>query len=164
MRRSLVLASCLALATASGAFAAPDCSALLSQGCACVSAISKPGDVIGQLRVTGGDVRKTGAGDYTPLAPRTLEHLSVGDGVIVGDKGEAYLTAGLNCKERKLEPQTSVVVDDVNGCACVAIVGSEGIAPLETGSTNGNGRGAAIAATIAVGGGVYLLLKNSVSP
>ncbi len=165
MRRSLALALCISLAAATNASAASNCSALLSQGCTCVAPISKPGDVIGQLNVTGGDVRKTGTGDYTPLAPHTLEHLSVGDGVIVGDKGEAYLTAGLNCKDRKLEPQTSVVVGDVNGCACVAIVGSEGIAPLETGSTSGGGRGAALAAAIAAGGtGLYLLLRQSISP
>jgi len=166
MRRSLAFFLCISVAAATAASAAPNCSALLTQGCTCAAPINKPGEVIGQLNVTGGDVRKTGTGDYTPLAPHTLEHLKVGDGVIVGDKGEAYLTAGLNCQDRKLEPQTSVVVGDVDGCACVAVVGSERTAPLETGSTdsNGNGHAAAAAALLVGGATLFFALNHPASP
>lgn len=165
MRRLLGLALCISFSAATGVSAAPDCSRLLSEGCACVASIGEAGDVVGQLNVAGGDVRKTGTGDYTPLAPHTIERLRVGDGVIIGDNGQAYLTAGLNCKDRKLDAQTSVVVGNVNGCACVAIVGSDATEPLETGSIGGSGNGAALATTIVVGGtGLFLLLKQSISP
>jgi hypothetical protein len=159
MRRSAILALVLSMAAASGTHAAPNCNALLSEGCACAAPIA-PDRPVGKLTGIEGDVRKTGRGEYTPLASET-EDLNPDDGVVIGDGGKAYLTAGSNCQRLELRPRTSLVVREVDGCACVALVGSEGIQPLETGST-GEGAGDAALAAGFLGGtvGAILLLSQ----
>ncbi len=146
---------------ASGAAAAPNCSALLSQGCTCAVPV-EAGSPVGTLAVIAGDVRKSGAQQYTPLAVNTVVNLQPGDGILVGDRGEAELSAGGRCQARKLGPQSSLVVREVNGCACVAVVGRQQTDTTETGSI-AVGVGGAVAAA-AGAGGLFLLLDHPISP
>lgn len=161
MRRILLVAASATLITVSGeALAAANCSALLEQqDCACAVAIDRttPGP-LAELSNIQGDVLVSGTEGYTPIA--TVIPLNVGDSVIVPQDASAELSAGEACK-RTLQPETSLVIREIDGCACLAQVE----ATLDPETTGQIGETAGIAAFLAAGGTVtYFALNPPVSP
>src|SRR5665213_398210 len=157
MLRSIALGTALSIAAVVGARAAPpapDCGALLaSEGCTCAVPIT-PGSPVADLSSAVGDVQKTGAANYTPVSGSAT--LQVGDSVLLGVGGAAYLAAGPTC-QHALGQDTTIVVQQVGSCACIKTT---------TRAAGGSDTSGGLAA-LAVGGGAaaaVLLLSNQQQP
>lgn len=151
-RRAVALSFALSVLTATSSWAQVSCSFLVSSGgCTCAAAIGAASGLLGGI---GGDVKKSGAGGYSPINAET--GLTVGDGVLLGDDGKAALSAGPECQPRSLGPQTSVSVSQVGGCACFTVVENQVPPP----PPDGGGAALAAAAAVGVGAGVYLLTRT----
>lgn len=129
--RHLAIVVCFALTGLSGSvLAAPNCTPLLQQGCACAVPIDPTAAApLAQLSDIEGDVLVSGGDGFTPIGGPVP--LNVGDSVIVPEGGSARLAAGEAC-DRELQPETSLVIREIDGCACVAQVEAE-VDPQTTG-------------------------------
>lgn len=174
MRRILaafiLVAPVIAPAFAHAADTNAQCSALLDQGCACAVPLeSLDGNVFGTLEPISGDVLLTRTtGSQTAIS---IENVSVGDSVTVLENGNALLNAGPTC-QLQLPAQSSLVVREVEGCACASLVEVQRVASVPATEATGSGRGvlAAAVALAVAGGAAAILLSNgdddgdSVSP
>lgn len=171
MFRSIALGTVLSIVAVVGVQAtpaAPDCGALLaSEGCTCAVPIT-PGSPVADLNSVVGDVQKTGAANYTPVSGSST--LQVGDGVLLGVGGAAFLAAGPTC-QHALGHDTTLIVQQVGSCACIKTtstaaggVGTVGVGAVGLGA-GGLDAGTGVAA-LAVGGGTaaLLLLKSQEDP
>lgn len=152
------------------AFAEAQCSALLNQGCACAVPLESLREgVFGQLNPIVGDVLLTKvSGSH---AATSVENVSVGDGIVVLENGNASLNAGPSCT-LQLPAQSSLVIRAVEDCACASLVETQRVAQSQNPSGGGGRGGAALAAAAAIGvvgaGAAYLIYEsddgNPVSP
>ena len=164
MRRSAFALSLAFVCSAPGAWAGPQCSALIEQGCACaIDIASANGAPVATLREIQGDVLKSAMGEYTPVSSPT--GLNVGDGVLTKANGRAVVSADPACN-LALGPQTSVVIGQTDGCACIAVVGDWQAATGATGDDgDGGGGGGGLAALFAAGGlAAFLALHQASNP
>jgi hypothetical protein len=151
--RIIALSAALCLGLPAAALAAPNCAAIQARlGCGCAVPVV-PGQPVGQLTGVHGDVKKTGEGAFTPVSADVP--VQIGDGILTGKDGQALLTFGPACQQMKLASFTSVVVREVEGCACITSVDSGGApVPPVGGGVAAGGAGAAAPAVVAVGAGV----------
>ena len=93
--------------------------AQVKEGCLCILALPfKPTSPVAFLDKIKGDVLKSGQAGFTPVTARA--GLSVGDSVLFKANGQALLTAGASCNHL-VGPQASLIVKQIDGCACAAL-------------------------------------------
>ena len=154
MRGLTALALIVSAAAAGPAWAAADCSALLSQGCTCAVSIV-PGASIGEY--TQSAVGTPTAAGFTPTSVATQLYLG---GSFTSDDA-TFITAGPACQDRQLLANTTYIASEINGCACVH--------PLNTTiatntSTAGSGVGMALGLAGVGAGAAAVLLVKPASP
>lgn len=88
-----------------------------SLGCVCTAELRSPTALLDQIK---GEVLKSDSKGFNLVSKPTP--LSVGDGVLVLDQGNALLIMGENCR-RQLGPNASLEIRRTQqGCACAALL------------------------------------------
>lgn len=141
----------------STALAGSECASLVDRdffSCACAVPMSEftpagtaaLSQINGQVNITTGH-QFSSAGPTVPL--------DIGDGAIVLENSSAVLTFGPSCS-RQLREQSSLVIRDVDGCACASVVEAQRTAQSQNLAAPGDRRsngGKAIATLLLLGGG-----------
>jgi hypothetical protein len=150
----LLGAVCLLLTIPASVLAAPNCSALLKQGCTCAIPLGAEADPIGSLTNIKGDVLVSGAGGFTPITAAVP--VKVGDSIIVPTGGHAVFVAGSSCN-RDLPSESNLVIRDIGGCACAMKVEANVDVKTTTGQI---GTVVGLGALLAGGGTAALFLTH----
>ena len=169
-RIAATLPACLAMVASAVATAAPNCSQLVEQGCACgLAKPATPATPIGQLSEILGDVLVSGPDGFAPTAPTVP--ISLGDSVIVATGAHALFASTDGSCQRLLPAESNLVIRDLGDCACASQVSAD--VDVET-TTGQIGAGTAAGAALLTGMGftTYTVLKalnnddsgNPVSP
>jgi len=120
--------------------------------CVCTTPAANSTDAVGTLSGLVGDVQVTSQVNFSPVGDPNP--VFIGDSIIVPGGAQATLSFGPACTT-VLQPNTSLVVRVMDGCACAGVAEMEGA---------GRGWGGAIVAGSAVATGVAIVLTADDKP